>query len=404
MLPHPAPSGSLLTRPLLMTMAAAAGGLLGFYLLFATMPLYAASGGAGESGVGFTTGAMMLSTVLLELAVPWLLSRYGYRAVLSLGLVLLGLPSLLLPLSAGLPLIIAVALLRGGGLGILVVAGTALAAELVPTERRGEGLGLYGVAVGVPSVIGLPLGLWAAGVLGFTPVLIVGGLIPLAGLVAVLGLPALKPATEPAAGLTGPDAKPTGPDAEPTGGPGAKPAGRFELRSQVRPTLIFAAVTLAVGVLVTFLPLAGSPELASGALLAQSLGTPLARWWAGKVGDGHGSERLLVPGVLVTAVGVALQVWSAEPVAVVAGMALFGIGFGVLQNATLALMLERGPAGPVSALWNLAYDAGMGVGAMGFGLFIGHTGYPVGFAVTAALVAATLPLALRRTRATTPAY
>ncbi|MEU7830584.1 MFS transporter [Nonomuraea sp. NPDC049129] len=387
MLTRPAPSGALLTRPLLMTMAAAAGGLLGFYLLFATMPLYAASGGAGESGVGFTTGAMMLSTVLLELAVPWLLSRYGYRAVLALGLVLLGLPSLLLPLSAGLPLILTVALLRGGGLGILVVAGTALAAELVPTERRGEGLGLYGVAVGVPSVIGLPLGLWAAGVLGFTPVLVVGGLIPLAGLVAVLGLPALRPAAET--------------DAAPTTGPGAKAAGTFDLRSQVRPTLIFAAVTLAVGVLVTFLPLAGSPELASGALLAQSLGTPLARWWAGKVGDGHGSERLLVPGVLVTAVGVALQVWSAEPVAVVAGMALFGLGFGVLQNATLALMLERGPAGPVSALWNLAYDAGMGVGAMGFGLFIGHTGYPVGFAVTAALVAATLPLALRRTRATT---
>ncbi|MEU7739848.1 MFS transporter [Nonomuraea sp. NPDC049158] len=400
MLTHPAPSGSLLTRPFVMTMAAAAGGLLGFYLLFATMPLYAASGGAGETGVGLTTGVMMLSTVLLELAVPWLLARYGYRAVLALGLVLLGLPSLLLPLSAGLPLILAVALLRGGGLGILVVAGTALAAELVPTERRGEGLGLYGVAVGVPSVIGLPLGLWAAGVLGFTPVLVVGGLIPLAGLVAVLGLPALGPAAEPTTAPTGgPGTEPTtGPDAAPTSGPGAKPAGTFDLRSQMRPTLIFAAVTLAVGVLVTFLPLAGSPELASGALLAQSIGTPLARWWAGKVGDGHGSERLLVPGVLVTAVGVALQVWSAEPVAVVAGMALFGIGFGVLQNATLALMLERGPAGPVSALWNLAYDAGMGVGAMGFGLFIGHTGYPVGFAVTAALVAATLPLALRRTR------
>ncbi|MEV0346940.1 MFS transporter [Nonomuraea sp. NPDC050680] len=394
MLTRPVPSGSLLTRPLLMTMAAAAGGLLGFYLLFATMPLYAASGGAGESGVGLTTGVMMLSTVLLELAVPWLLARYGYRAVLALGLVLLGLPALLLPLSAGLPLVLGVALLRGGGLGILVVAGTALAAELVPTERRGEGLGLYGVAVGVPSVIGLPLGLWAAGALGFTPVLVVGGLIPLAGLVAVLGLPALRPATEPDAAPT------TGPDTAPTTGPATGPAGTFDLRSQVRPTLIFAAVTLAVGVLVTFLPLAGSPELASGALLAQSIGTPLARWWAGKIGDGHGSQRLLVPGVLVTAVGVALQVWAAEPVAVVAGMALFGVGFGVLQNATLALMLERGPAGPVSALWNLAYDAGMGVGAMGFGLFIGYTGYPVGFAVTAALVAATLPLALRRTRAT----
>ncbi|MEU4225709.1 MFS transporter [Nonomuraea sp. NPDC026600] len=386
--PIPAPSGSLLTRPLLLAMAAAASGLLGFYLLFATMPLYAASGGAGESGVGLTTGAMMLSTVLLELAVPWLLSRYGYRAVLASGLVLLGLPALLLPLSAGLPLVIAVALLRGAGLGILVVAGTALAAELVPAERRGEGMGLYGVAVGVPSVIGLPLGLWAAGVLGFTPVLVVGALIPLAGLVTVLALPAINPATHPTAESN------TGPDTGPTAGN----AGTFDLRVQVRPTLIFAAVTLAVGVLVTFLPLAGSPELASAALLAQSLGTPLARWWAGRFGDGHGSERLLVPGILITAAGVALQVWTGEPVAVVVGMAMFGVGFGVLQNATLALMLERGPSGPVSALWNLAYDAGMGVGAMGFGLLIGHTGYPVGFAVIAALVAATLPLTRKRTR------
>ena len=395
--PIKTPAGSLLTRPLLLAMAAAASGLLGFYLLFATMPVYAASGGAGESGVGLTTGAMMLSTVLLELAVPWLLSRYGYRAVLALGLVLLGLPALLLPLSAGLPLILAVALLRGGGLGILVVAGTALAAELVPAERRGEGLGLYGVAVGVPSVIGLPLGLWAAGVLGFTPVLVVGGLIPLAGLVTVLALPAINPAATPSTHPT------TESGTETTAGNTADigPAGAFDLRVQVPPTLIFAAVTLAVGVLVTFLPLAGSPELASAALLAQSLGTPLARWWAGRFGDGHGSERLLVPGILVTAAGVALQVWAGEPIAVVAGMALFGVGFGVLQNATLALMLERGPAGPVSALWNLAYDAGMGVGAMGFGLFIGHTGYPVGFAVAAALIAATLPLARRRTHSAT---
>jgi MFS family permease len=361
---------TLLTRPMLIAMAAAAGGLLGFYLMFATVPLYAASGGAGESGAGLATGAMMLSTVLLELAVPWLLSRYGYRAVLALGLVLLGLPALLLPMSAALPMVLAVSLLRGGGLGILVVAGTALAAELVPAERRGEGMGLYGVAVGVPSVIGLPLGLWAADALGFGPVFVVGGLIPLVALVALPGLPRIKPAATSA----------------------EKPSG------QVRPIVIFASVTLAVGVLVTFLPLAGSPGLASVALLAQSIATPLARWWAGRLGDAHGSERLLAPGIVITAAGAALQIWTDEPVVVVAGMALFGIGFGVLQNATLAVMLERGPSGPVSALWNLAYDAGMGVGAAGFGLFIGQTGYPVGFALAAALVAVTLPLARRARR------
>jgi hypothetical protein len=47
-------------------------------------------------------------------------------------------------------------------------------------------------------------------------------------------------------------------------------------------------------------------------------------------------------------------------------MALFGTGFGVAQNVTLALMFERVSSsgyGAVSTLWNLAYDAGIGLGS-----------------------------------------
>ncbi|WP_206061662.1 hypothetical protein [Nonomuraea basaltis] len=51
-------------------------------------------------------------------------------------------------------------------------------------------------------------------------------------------------------------------------------------------------------------------------------------------------------------------------------------------------MFERGEPSQVSALWNLAYDAGMGAGALGFG----HTGYPAGFVLVAALITVTLPL------------
>ncbi|MEU8245905.1 MFS transporter [Nonomuraea sp. NPDC048916] len=363
----------MLTRSMNLMMAASVGGMLGFYLLFAAVPLYAASGGAGEVGAGLVTGAMMLSTVLVEPAVPWLLSRFGYRTVMALGLALLGLPALLLPFSSGLPLVLAVSLLRGAGLGVLVVTGTALVAELSPAGRRGEGLGLYGVAVGLPSLAGLPLGLWAGDALGFTPVFVAAGLAPLAGLAAVAGLPSVRPSRAAGDRVSG-------------------------LRGLAGPALVFAAVTVATGVLVTFLPLAVSPAQASAALLAQSIGTPAARWWAGRFGDRHGSARLLAPGVLAAAGGTALQVWAAEPVALIAGMALFGIGFGVLQNATLALMFERGPAGRVSALWNLVYDAGMGAGAMGFGLVVGRTGFPLGFGLVAVLVVTTLPLTWTRRR------
>jgi predicted MFS family arabinose efflux permease len=82
-------------------------------------------------------------------------------------------------------------------------------------------------------------------------------------------------------------------------------------------------------------------------------------------------------------------------------MGLFGIGWGLAQNSTQALMFARVPRsayGRASALWNVAYDGGLGAGAVGFGLLIGQTGYPLGFAVTAALVLATLWPAARERR------
>ena len=141
----------------------AVGALSGFYLLLSVVPLYAAAAGAGGLGAGLATGAMMLSTVLLELAVPRLVGRLGYRAVMGLGLILLGVPAAGLATSPALPLVLVASLARGAGLGIVVVAGTALAAGAVPAERRGEGLGVYGVAVTVPAVACLPLGVWLTG-------------------------------------------------------------------------------------------------------------------------------------------------------------------------------------------------------------------------------------------------
>ena len=92
---------------------------------------------------------------------------------------------------------------------------------------------------------------------------------------------------------------------------------------------------------------------------------------------------------------------TGSALAVVAGTALFGAGFGIAQNATLTLMYARVSAssyGTVSALWNLAYDGGMGVGAAGFGVLAGLTGYPWAFAVTAVLMLGALAPALRDLR------
>jgi len=371
----------LVTRQLVLLLVVAFGALSGFYLLVSVVPLYMADSGSGEFGAGLATGAMMLSTVLTELAVPRLLARLGYRAVFGLGLLLLGAPALALIASPATVLVLAVSLVRGAGLGVVVVVGSALAAELAPAGRRAQGLALYGVVVGVPAVVGLPAGIWLSERFGFAPVFVVAAAVALLPLAVVSALPS-RPGevTRPGSVL-----------------------GAFRAGGLARPTVIFTSITFAAGVFATFLPIAVPAEargLAVIALLVQSVTMSAARFAAGRFGDRHGSGPLIVPAVLASGVGAVLLLWIDSPLATVGGMALFGAGFGVAQNATLALMIERANAteyGRTSALWNLAYDAGFGIGAVGFGLVVGPFGFVTGFALTAAvLLSALVPAMLDR--------
>ena len=81
------------------------------------------------------------------------------------------------------------------------------------------------------------------------------------------------------------------------------------------------------------------------------------------------------------------------------GMVLFGAGFGVIENATFALLIEQLPEAKASTLWNLAYDAGYGAGPAVFGLICVRTGYPTAFGLTGALILAVVPVALRERKA-----
>ncbi|HEX6447580.1 MAG TPA: MFS transporter [Streptosporangiales bacterium] len=365
----------LVTRALLLRFVSVIGSSVSFFLPLSVVPMYAKSAGS-DAGAGLATAALLLTTVAVELVTPRLVSALGYRWSLTIGLVLLGAPALALLAPPDPALVIAVSMVRGAGFAVVTVAGGALTAALIPVERRGEGLGLMGIVSGVPSLVALPAGVWVSAHHGFAPVFVATAAAALLALVVVPALPGPAAATDHASGV----------------------AARLRDRAVVRLSVVFGASTTVAGVIVTFLPLAvtgRSAALAATALFAQPAAATLARWLAGRLGDRVGHRRLLCPGVLASAAGMAAVAAVHTPVLVVGGAAVFGVGFGLLQNASLALMYARVPEtgySAVSAIWNAAYDAGMGVGALGIGLVVGFTGYPVAFLSTAALaVLALLP-------------
>jgi MFS family permease len=379
------PAAHIISRPLALVFLAEFCALTGFYLLLSVTPMYAAAAGVGSAGAGLVTGVLLLGTVAAELSASVLMKRHQYRTLLAAGAVLLGGPAMALLAGGPLAVVIAVSVVRGFGFGLGTVITGALTAVLLPPERRGEGLGLFGVVACVPGVVALPSGVWLAGHFGYP--LVVG----LAAAVALVPL-ATFPWLPAAAGR--------GPAAGATAGPQAGLLAGLVHDGQLRLSLIFAASTVAAGVVVSFLPLAAgvSGTVAAAGLLAQALTATIGRWWAGRHGDRYSHEGLLVPGLVTASLGMAAMIWLASPAVVVAGMCLFGVGFGIIQNATFVLMIDRMPAsglGTASALWNLAYDAGYGAGPAAFGLFAGHTGYPAAFALTGALMLAALPAAWR---------
>jgi MFS family permease len=374
------------------------GALTSFYLLLSVTPMYAMSAGAGSAGAGLVTGSLMLTTVLAEFASPRLLGRFGYRAVFAAGALLLGGPAPALLLPHSMATILAVSIARGIGFGLATVVLGALVAASVPAERRGEGIGLAGVVACVPAIVALPSGVWLTQNTGYAVVIAITAISALAPLAAVPWL------ANP--GEVGPASQQAGTSQAGAGQADAAPAGLLgSLRSggMLRPGLVFAATTVSAGVVASFLPLAAgvSAGVATLGLFAQALTATASRWWAGRRGDRHGHAGLLIPGLLIAAAGMASLIWVSAPVAVIAGMCLFGIGFGIAQNVTFALMIDRAPGsgyGTASALWNLAYDAGYGTGPIVFGVFVAHTGYPAAFALTGLLILAALLPAVRDRR------
>jgi MFS family permease len=367
----------LISLPLALTFVAEFTSLTSFFLLLSVLPMLAAAAGASSSGAGLITGSLLLGTVVAEAAAATGIRRFGYRAVLTAGAVLLGAPALALIPHEPQAVMMGVSFVRGLGFGLCGVTTGALTATLLPPGRRGEGLGLLGIVSGVPAVIALPAGVWLAGH-HLAPAVAVmaaaAGLLPLATVRwmpsgrEAHGTPAARTRRAPGAGL--------------------------------RLSLVFAACTIAAGVVDSFLPIAkGVPSgLASAALLAQAVTATVSRWRAGRYGDRHGHARLLVPALAVAALGMAAMIGLGSPVLIFASMVLFGAGFGVIESATFALLIEQLPEARAAAMWNFAYDAGYGAGPAVFGLLALRTGYPAAFALTGVLVLAVLPAARRERR------
>jgi predicted MFS family arabinose efflux permease len=358
-------------------------GFASYCLTLASLPVYAVAGGAAESTAGVVTAIFLVVTIAVQTAIPALTARFGVGPVLVGGLIAMGVPSPFYALDDGLPWISALSTVRGAGFAVLTVLGATLAARVAPPERRGESVGLYGLAIAIPNLAAVPGGvaLVLDGHVGWVAWLAAS---PLLGLFLV---PTLVRSVAPEAG------------------PGPAGSGRAAVLAALAPSVVLFVVTMAGGGLVTFLPIE-RPDgvLATVALLVFGITGAVTRWRSGMLADRLGSRLLLPLSLVVSAVGLVVTAvgLGGGPAWVLVGAAVFGAGFGATQNLTLLSAFARAGEGgttTASAMWNASFDAGTATGALALGFLAGGIGLSWTYVVVAGLLAAVVPLASAAARA-----
>ena len=355
------------------------GAMISFYLLFPVAPLIVTQLGGGSAQAGLATGAIMLATIFAELSTTMLQRRLSSRVLLAIGLGLLGVPAAALGFVESPSMVLALSAIRGLGLGLLLVVSATVVAETLTPERRSAGFSFFGVIVGLPAILVMPAGPWLMSAAGVPTTGLIAAIAALIGLLALLALPGRKS------------------ESEETGSIARLLRDRETLRSAV--TLLWIAT--ATGICTSLLPLvhpwASSATVAFG-LLAHSICAVAARGASGAINGAARQSLALRLGVVVTAAGLLALAIAANDIVLISAMAALGAGFGLVQTPTFLTMLARsneGDQGSVSALWNLAYDAGLGLGGVMFGMVAGGLG-PFNTLIVIALVTCLL-LAMGRT-------
>ena len=372
----------------------AAGSMTAFSLPLAAVPAQAAAAGHDPMASSLLATVFLAGIVAGELGAAAVIARIGTRAAIISGLVLLGVPSLIVAVSSDVGTWVACGAVRGVGFAFVVIAAAAIVAAGAGDDRLGAELGWYGVAAGLPSIVALPFGLQLGQAVGFWAVHLLAASAALGALGGAIALPG-RPRREDARGATPDAAYVRGRDR------GRDRAGiRTMLRSR-RAIVLAAALAAGAatnGMFVVLVPLGGPGEGADVlALLVLAVGAPAGRVIAGRVGDRVGPAALIAPSLAMCGGGLAISASVGAHSVFVLGACAAGFGFGALQNATLQALCSDRPVRELpaaSALWNLAYDLGLAIGTVAFGLFAGILAPATGAAIVGAVLAASAVVAV----------
>ncbi|GIX24453.1 MULTISPECIES: MFS transporter [Caldimonas] len=349
--------------------------MLGLFLILPVFAVHARSlpGAQQVTLVGLAIGIYGLTQALLQLPLGWASDRFGRKPVIVVGLLVFALGSFTAAAAQDLIGVIIGRALQGAG--AVSAAVTALIADSTRETVRTKAMAMVGGSIGLVFALSLVAGPWLYALIGMSGLFALTGTLALGGIAVVLWLVPQPPRHGPAA-----------------------PSSRWT-QALVHPELLrlhggifvlhMVQMAMFVAVPVALVQHLGLPVQRHGwvylpvVLASFALMLPPLLW-----GERSGHVRAVFLGsvALLALTMAALGWWWQQPVALVALLLAFFVGFNILEASLPSLVSRVAPPsakGLALGIYNTAQSLGLFAGGALGGWLATHWGYAAVFHVCA---------------------
>ncbi len=348
---------------------------MGFDILLPTLSLYLEINDISEAEIGRIFGTFTISAVMMRMLAGRLANRLDALWLVRLGLVACAVAGTWYFWATDVPSGMGARFIHGAGFGLASTLITALASQIIPPTRMGEGMGYLGLGTTLALALGPFFGIWLVDEFGyFAMFMVVAAFYVAAGLVVSI-LPKITLASAAA------------------GAP--KPKLVLFSRRVLAPSLLMGLVGAIMGSVTIYLALyckeKGLPY-AGHFFVLSTIGIFIARFTTGRIHDRLGHRYVLIPSGVMLLVSM-LLLYSAESrdmlffISIIYGLAT-GAMFPSLQALAISMVPVSGRTEATASFFN-SFDFGIGLGSLGFGYLASQLGsynsIYLGSAATAAL-------------------
>ncbi|MEB2299130.1 MFS transporter [Lysinibacillus xylanilyticus] len=339
-----------------------------FFLLMVTIAGYAVEHfGASTSTAGLVSSIFIIGTLFGRLGTGRIIGDWGSKKTLFCGLLLFMLSTMSYFIATNLPLLMVNRLVQGIALGMASTATGTIIAQILPSDRRGEGIGYYSLSAILATAIGPFVGILLTQLFeDYRMIFAVDSVLAIVCFLLYFI-------------VTVPDAQKKAKEmAEKTG---FKLTNFIEMRA-VPIAFVALVIGFAYSGVMSFMTFyAKELDLVTAGsyfFIIYAIVILATRPFTGKLLDTRGANIVIYPCLVIFAIGMYAFSSATSSVVFLLAAACIGIGYGNFNSVAQAIAIKVTPnerLGLATSTYFILYDLGLGVGPYFLGFFVPTSGY-----------------------------